>query len=211
MVTLATTEGARDEHIVVPMPGSSVNTARLCFDDGLEQFTVRSDDTLTDLLDASFGTPLPTVWADGANVHIGYPIGSRLLNRSRPSTLALNPTVPWALDVHGGAQKLDADLTDVDVRSVTFHSGVAGVRLVLDRPPQNRVIRLTSVRDLRIERPADVPVRLEAAKGVTKVRLDDRWFGAVGNGLTQATHASDAPGYRLVIAGGADTVTVEAT
>lgn len=210
MTTLATAEGVRDDHVVVPMPAAN-STARLSFDDGLERITLRPDTAQADLLDARFGTPLPTVWTSEANVHIAYSTGARLLSRSRPSTLTLNPTVPWALDVHGGAQHLDADLTGIDVRSVTFHSGAAHVRLKLDRPAEARVIRLASVKDLRIERPADVPVRLEAAKGITKVTLDDEWYGAVGDGLTRSTHDSGAPGYHLIIAGGADTVTVEPT
>ncbi|WP_084772711.1 hypothetical protein [Nonomuraea candida] len=55
-----------------------------------------------------------------------------------------------------------------------------------------------------------LPARVEFARPVTKLRLDDQWYGAVGGGLTQATHGGDAPGYEVIVAGGADTVTVVA-
>ncbi|TDC04816.1 hypothetical protein E1267_21500 [Nonomuraea longispora] len=79
-----------------------------------------------------------------------------------------------------------------------------------DRPARTRVIRLASVEDLRVERPAGVPVRVEFARAATKLRLDDQWYGAVSGGLTQATHDGDAPGYQMIVAGGAGTVTVVA-
>lgn len=207
MHTFATREGVREEHVVAAAPAAST-AARLSFDNGVERASLRADASATELLEARFGAPLPTVWADDANVHVVYPLGARLLRRSNPSSLVLNPSVPWALDFHGGVSHVDADLRGVDLRSVTFHSGAAHLRLVLDRPAETRVIRLASVKDLRIERPARVPVRLEAAKGITGVTLDDERYGAVGGGLTRSTGPSDAPGYRLIVAGGADGVTV---
>ncbi|MFB9473656.1 hypothetical protein ACFFR3_29530 [Nonomuraea salmonea] len=209
MTAFASAEGVRDEHVAVPLPDAP-SVARLSFDNGLERVTLGPRPGLTGLLEARFGTPLPLVWAADANVHIAYPAGARLLRRTRPSALALNPAVPWALDVHGGAAHLDADLTGLDVRSVTFHSGAAHVRLVLGRPAGTRVIRLAWAEDLRVERPAGVPVRVAFARAVTRLSLDDQWYGAVGGGLTQATHRGDAPGYEVVVAGGADTVTVVA-
>ncbi|GLW63649.1 hypothetical protein Arub01_18930 [Actinomadura rubrobrunea] len=207
MATFATAEGVREEHVVVARP-TGCRTARLSFDNGLERASLRSDASAAGLMDARFGSPLPTVWAADANVHVVYPTGARLLRRPRPSAIVLSPSVTWALDFHGGVSHVDADLRGLDLRSVTLHSGAARLRLVLDAPAETRVIRLASVTDLRIERPAQVPVRLEAAKGITRVRLDDEWYGAVGGGLTRSTHDSDAPGYRLIIARGADKVTV---
>ncbi|HEY8482557.1 MAG TPA: hypothetical protein VIL71_22280 [Spirillospora sp.] len=207
MHTFVTKEGVREEHVVVAEP-PACTAARLSFDNGLEQATLQADTSAAGLLEARFGGPLPTVWAADANVHVVYPTGSRLLRRSRPSSVLLNPSVSWALDFHGGVSHVEADLRGIDLRSVTLHSGAAHLRLVLDRPSETRVIRLASVKDLRIERPAQVPVRLQAAKGITGVTLDDERYGAVGGGLTRSTHPSDVPGYELIISGGADTVTV---
>lgn len=56
-------------------------------------------------------------------------------------------------------------------------------------------------------------MRIEVAKGATKVALDDRWFGAVGNGLTDesASYGATADRYRLIVSGGVDGLTVTHT
>lgn len=86
------------------------------------------------------------------------------MRRMPPSAVSLNPAVAWSLDVHGGAARLDADLRGVAVRAVSFHSGIAHSRLVLGAHDGERTIRLSSVMQLRIERPASVPVRVEVAR-----------------------------------------------
>ncbi|TNY37979.1 hypothetical protein [Thermomonospora catenispora] len=200
--------------VIIAMPedqeqqGRSV--ARLSFDNGLQHVTLRADADMTDLVQADFTGPRPDVWADGRNVHIEYPHRFPLPHRTRRATVRINANVPWALDVHGGASHLDADLTGAAVRSVAIHSGAAQVRLALGRPDASRTIRLASVRDLVIERPAGVPVRLEITGGATKVALDDRWFGAVGGGLTDWTPGDrNAPSYSVVIAGSAAGVAIK--
>jgi hypothetical protein len=80
------------------------------------------------------------------------------------------------------------------------------------RPNGLCTIRLSSVKDLQITRPANAPVRLEVAKGATNVRLDGRRFGAVADGLTDQT--ADYEGvrdrYLVIVSGGVDGLTVEA-
>ncbi|MBA9001653.1 hypothetical protein [Thermomonospora cellulosilytica] len=202
---------ATPDGVVVPMPGEQGRpVARLCFDNGLEHVNLRADADMTDLMEATFTGFRPDVWAYGRNVHVEYPRRLPLPRRSRRAAVRINANVPWALDVHGGAAHLDADLTGAAVRSVAIHSGAAHVRLVLGRPDAPRTVRLASVRDLVIERPAGVPVRLEIAGGATKIALDDRRFGAVGGGLADWTPgARTAPPYSVVIAGGAAGVTVK--
>jgi len=212
MSVIATSAGVRDPHVVVPLADTAPDVARLSFDTGLAQLGLRADEQLTGLMAADFAHPLPLVWTAGHNVHVEYPLGSRLLHRMGPNAVRLSPALPWALDVHGGAEHLDADLTGLDIRSVAFHSGAAHLRLVLGKPTVTTTIRLTSVKDLRVERPADVPVRLEIGKGATKVRLDDRWFGAVGGGLVEQSSRpfTGDHWYQVIVSGSADTVTIGA-
>ena len=212
MSVIATSAGVRDPHVVVPFADGTPEAARLSFDSGLARLGLRVDEQLTGLMAADFAHPPPLVWAAGHNVHVEYPLGSRLLRPMGPNTVRLSPAVPWALDVHGGAEHLDADLTGLAVRSVAFHSGAAHLRLILGHPTVSTTIRLTSVKDLRIDRPADVPVRLEIGKGATKVTLDDRWFGAVGGGLIEQTSRPRTTDHRyhVIVSGSADTVTIAA-
>ncbi|MPZ29071.1 MAG: hypothetical protein GEV12_22410 [Micromonosporaceae bacterium] len=211
MTTIVSEHGVRDAHVVVPNPGSPrQEAARLSFDRGLEHVDLRAGAEPEALLTGRFGEPLPVVWAAGQNVHIAYPIGSRLLRRVGPNAVRVNPAVPWALDVHGGASRLEADLTGIDLHSVAFHSGAADVRIALGHPGGPRRIRLASVSNLTIERPARVPVRLEIAGGAADVALDNRRYGAVGNGLADQSEGyhPDAPHYLVTVAAGAHALTI---
>jgi hypothetical protein len=210
MTNYTTDHGVRSEHVVVPVPDQTApdtETARLCFDSGLENVTLRAAKAEA-LVEARFTAPLPVVWADGLNVHVDYPLGSRLLRRSPSNEIVLNAASAWAIDVHGGAQHLDADLRDVAVRSIAFHSGAAHLQLSLGRPVEPCTIRLSAVSNVVLDRPADVPVQLRIAGGAVRVRLDDRYYGAIGKGLVDHTGDLSRPGYTVVIGGGADTVTV---
>ncbi len=205
---VATASGVRAEHVTVPLPEPGV--ARLSFDNGLEHFALGAAGRQDTLLDAELAPPLPVVWTTERGVHLAYPSGSRLLRRAGRSTVRLNPAHPWALDLHGGAARLDADLTGIDLHSLTCYGGGADLRLVLDRPTAPRTLRLTSVDRLRVERPAGVAVRLEIAKGARDIVLDGQHFGAVGGGLTVGSDTGDGgePGYLIAISGSAAAVTV---
>ncbi len=204
--------GVSAERVVVPLPQTGCHAARLSFDNGVERLRLHADQAVHALLEARFGEPLPVVWSTECSVHVEYPLGSRLLRRTRPNTIRISTAIAWSLDVHGATADLAADLIDVRVGAVSFHGGVAHSRLALGRPSGLCTIRLSSAKELQITRPTSAPVRLEVAKGATNVRLDDRRFGAVVDGLTGQT--ADYQGvrdrYLVIVSGGADGLTVEA-
>lgn len=204
--------GVSAERVVVPLPQTGCEAARLSFDNGVERLRLHADQAVHALLEARFGEPLPVVWSTECSVHVEYPLGSRLLRRTRPNTIRISTAIAWSLDVHGATADLAADLTDVRVGAVSFHGGVAHSRLALGRPSGLCTIRLSSAKELQITRPTSAPVRLEVAKGATNVRLDDRRFGAVVDGLTGQT--ADYQGvrdrYLVIVSGGVDGLTVEA-
>ncbi|MFC5749583.1 hypothetical protein [Actinomadura rugatobispora] len=208
-----TAEGVRAARVRVPGPGRPDATARLSFDNGLDRLALSARAGLGGLLEADFGDPVPTVWSVDGRTHVEYPLGSRLFRRPAPGTVRIDPGSPWSVDVHGGAARLEADFTGVDLRSLAFHSGVAHVTITLGRPRGTRVVRLASADDLTILRPPGVPVRIEAAKGLTKVTLDGRSFGAVGNGLTDETpgYGTTEDRYLILISGGVSGLTLTET
>jgi hypothetical protein len=204
--------GVSAERVVVPLPVSGCEQARLSFDNGVERLVLHADQALRALLAARFGEPLPLVWSTQCSVHVEYPLGSRLLRRIRPNTIRVSTAVAWSLDVHGATADMAADLTAVRVGAVSFHGGVARSRLAVGRPNGLCTIRLSSVKDLRITRPADAPVRLEVAKGATNVRLDRRRFGTVADGLSDQTASYEGARdrYLVIVSGGVDGLTVAA-
>jgi hypothetical protein len=204
--------GVSAERVVVPLPQTGCEAARLSFDNGVERLQLHADQALGALVEARFSEPLPVVWSTGCSVHVEYPLGSRLLRRARPNTIRISTAVAWSLDVHGGTAEVAADLTAVRVGAVSFHGGVARSRLALGRPSGLCTIRLSSAKELQITRPTSAPVRLEVAKSATNVRLDARRFDALADGLTGQT--ADYEGardrYLVIVSGGVDGLTVEA-
>jgi len=219
-MTIATPTGVREAHVVVPIgttgtPGATgtTGTARLSFDNGLEAILLDCDDRQSTLLEARFADPLPVVWAAEQDIHVEYPLGSRLLRRTRQSTMTLNPVAGWSIDVHGGAAHLEAELAELRLQSASFHGALAHSSLVVGRPSGLCTIRLSSVQDVRIDRPSGVPVRLEIAKGATDVVLDDRRFGAVGNGMADQSDGYEAAAdrYLVIVSGGVSGLTLRAS
>jgi hypothetical protein len=206
----ATTTGVRDTHVIVPAEGPDRGPARLCFDNGLERFRIGFDAGLTSLLDARFAEPPPVVWAAQHDVHLSYPLGSRLRRQPQFSTILLNPAIPWSIEVHGGAADVQAELRGLQVLGVTFHDAIANSTLRLGQPHDQCVIRVGAVKDLRVTRPGDVAVRVQALKGVTGLRLDDRGTGAArGVAFETEGYATARNRYLLIASAGVSTLTID--
>jgi hypothetical protein len=206
----ATTTGVRDTHVVVPSEGPDRRPARLCFDNGLERFEIGPDAGLASLLDARFAEPPPIVWAAQHDVHVSYPLGSRLRRQPQFSTIHLHPATPWSIEVHGGAADVQADLRGLEVLAVTFHDAIANSTLRLGPPRDQCVIRVGAVKDLRVTRPGRVPVRVQALKGVTDLRLDDQRTGAArGVAFETEGYATARNRYLLIASAGVSTLTID--
>src|SRR5262249_36046897 len=139
--------GVSAERVVVPLPGTGCEGARLSFDNGVERLVLHADQALRALLEARFGEPLPGVGPTECSVHVEYPLGSRLLRRARPNTIRISTAMAWSLDVHGAAADMAADLTAVRVGAVSFHGGVARSRLAIGRATRLGGVRVRSVRE----------------------------------------------------------------
>jgi len=212
MTLRATPTGVQADHVVVPWPSEDHPVSRLSFDNGIEDVEMHGDSGIVELLDATFADPVPVVRTVANDVHIEYPLGSRFLRRGGgASRLRMNPSANWSIEIHGGAANVDADLTRLNVQAITFHAGAADCRLALPRPAGECILRSKSLRNLRVIRPRDVPVRIEATKGVTKVTVDGRSYGAIGGGLVDETPRFGAAvdRYVLAITGGVTGLTVE--
>jgi hypothetical protein len=125
--------------------------------------------------------------------------------------LTLTTSVPWELDVHGGAANLDADLRGVELLSLRIGSGASGLEISL--PPPVGAVAVTiggGVSNVRILRPAEVPVRLQVRGGASKLTFDDESLGAVGGRLRLQSDgfAERHDRYEITVGGGASRLTV---
>jgi hypothetical protein len=120
--------------------------------------------------------------------------------------VTLNRDVAWHITVRGGVAHLDADLRDLRREALELGQGASQIEVRLPRPAGVVPVRIRGgASQVRVRRPAGVPVQLRVGSGVADLRFDEQEFGAVGGGLRLATpEASQVPDrYEIEIASGA--------
>jgi DNA-binding MarR family transcriptional regulator len=187
-------EGSADSsEYAAPIGGLS--QARLLFRSGANELTLRGDPRLEDLYRAKFEGPVPVVRVRDGTVIIGYKgFGKPWDWRKRNSEVSLTSAIPWMVDIVGGAHKLTADFTAIDLRSFDVTGGADSLRLSLGRPRGEVAIRvLGGANKVRIERPAGVPARLIVDGGAAGIELDrQRLGGTAGHIQLESGMTKDA-------------------
>jgi hypothetical protein len=123
---VATAEGVRGEHVVVPLNG--VSKARLIFPRDVVRVQLTAGETDA-LCEGFFSRPLPIMRAEGSTVTLEYPGTWFPLRQPQPSRITLNPSVAWDIEMRN-ANYLVADLSRVDLLSFRLE-GSEHVDLVL--------------------------------------------------------------------------------
>jgi hypothetical protein len=148
---------------------------------------------MEDLFRAHFDQPVPSVTVNGGTVTVQYP---RFSPRGwlRPGTrrggsVTLNQDMAWHIMIRRGVAHLDADLRGLRLEALELGQGASQVEVRLPRPAGVVPVRIRGgASQVRIRRPAGVPVRLRVGRGVADLRFDEQAWGAVGGGLRLATH-----------------------
>jgi hypothetical protein len=187
-------------------------TSRLELTPRSAEITLTSDPSLHKRYRARFEGQAPRVDVRNGTVAIAYdrpfPLFAR---RGRGAEIAVDPSVPWEVDVRGGVSRLSGDLTPVELGSLEIDGGVSKSALRLGRPTGRVVVRIRGgVSDLSIHRPADVPVRLRVRGGASRISLDEQRLGAAGGEvrLASLTDVGTDDRYEVEIHGGASKLTV---
>lgn len=191
-----------------PLPGAN---ARLIMETSASrlEFTGASDDA--DLVQATFDGPRPDVRVAGGVVTVRYRRQAGAAFSTRVAKVALNPTIPWSIEIEGGITDLTGTLARVGLERLDLGGGANHVRLALPRPTGTATVHIGGVvSSARLERPAGVPVAVRLAGGVSRVRIDgarrkdvhgkQRYVGA---GFDQSPDR-----YELEVLGGASDLTV---
>ena len=200
---------ASSEHFA---PLGGLREARLAIRSGLSALRLRPGANPTELYRATFEGSTPHVRLRDGRVLVQFK-GIGFDWRRRVATFDLNTSIPWTFELVGGIQRVEADLRLVDVRSLDITGGAERVQLELGRPTGDLAVRIVGgVKTLRLERPADVAVRLSAVGGSGGVSLDGVVLGKKGG---QAT--LESPGWSgatdridLTIVGGSRSIEIVA-
>src|SRR5262249_59811423 len=122
-------EGTRREHDEAPRapwpgdysqpqdfvaPLGSATSGRLVFAQGISRVSLRGEASMDDLFRAHFAGAIPSVRVQGNSVTIQYPHYSpfdwlryALFWGQQYGEVVLNGTIPWDIEVHGGASSID--------------------------------------------------------------------------------------------------------
>jgi DNA-binding MarR family transcriptional regulator len=177
-------------------PIGGLTQARLLFRSGANELTLHGDGSLEDLYRGRFEGPVPVVRVRDGNVIIGYKgFGKPWDWRKRSADLALTTTIPWTVDIVGGAHKLTGDLRGVDLRGFDITGGAESLRLALGQPNGHVPIRVQGgASKVRIERPAGVPARVTIDGGAAGIELDRQRLGSTAGHIVLESNMT--PGAR---------------
>jgi DNA-binding MarR family transcriptional regulator len=191
-------------------PLGGLTTARLHVRSGLSELRLRPGKDAAELYRATFEGATPQVRLRDGRVVIHYR-GLAFDWRKRSATIGLNPTIPWSLEILGGVQKVEADLRSVRIEKLELVGGTERVQLELARPSGDVPVRIVGgMRSLRLERPADVPVRLTAVGGVSAATLDGMRLDERGGRATIASSGFEAASdrYTVEVVGGSKSIDI---
>jgi hypothetical protein len=200
-------------------PLAGVTRGRLVFERGAANVTLGVQRALEDLCRAHFEGPMPDVRAQGGTVAIRYRYFSffdwlryAVLWDAQAADVTLNGSVPWDIEIRGGASRLGADLRELALRSLEIRGGASRVDVSLPMPEGAVPIRIGGgASHVTLLHPPEVGVRLRVGGGASSLTLDDQHIGAIGGGLRLETpgYAGAAARYDVEVGGGVSHLSVE--
>ncbi len=200
----------RPKDFAAPLEG--VTTGRLIFSSGASMLKLRGDMELTDLFRGHFaGTP-PDVKVEEGTVTIRNRRRLWLLEwGQQDADIALNPSIPWQIEIRGGAAEVSADLTSIDLIELSVSYGMSSVDLNLPVPSGTVPLRVSGgASSVTVQHPAGVPVRVRFTGWASAVQFQDEVLSGLRNDLQlQSPGYQDATGrYDIEISGNASMVTI---
>jgi len=203
-------EGDRSSEHSAPLGG--LTSARLLVRSGLSEVRLGPGRTASELYRAEFEGATPQVRLRDGRVLVQYR-GMPFDWRKRKATIGLNPTIPWSIEIVGGVQRVEADLREVPTTRFELTGGSERIQLELGAPRGEAAVRVVGgASTIRVERPADVPVRLSVVGGSGHVDLDGTRLGQRAGLATVESPGWDATKdrYAIEVIGGSKSVEIVA-
>lgn len=209
-------------------PRGPTTAGRLVFLSGAPNLDLRADRGLADeLYRAQFEGPVPRVrlregvvtvryarlgWLDWRGRVAGQVVSASVHWRKDRGAFVLNASVPWTIELRGGASRLKADLRDAELQGLDVRGGTSQLDLQLPRPNGPVAIRIVGgIGRMAVHRPAGVAVTLKVMGGAGHVSVDGQAQRAA------SVHSVETPGagravdrYEIQVTGGASSIAIDA-
>ena len=203
--------GVSEGELSAPLGGATAG--RLEITASVVRMRIGSDAGIPDLYRASFdGSGTPRIRVLGGTVSLTFPgLWRAGAGRGR---IVLNGSIPWALEIRGGAAEMNLDLAGVRLSEMNMTGGASRVDFRLSSPVGTVPLRIRGgASRISIHRPPDVPVRVRVVGGLSRLTLDFHRLGSAGSGAVVASPGYEfaVDRYELVVEGGASRINVEAS
>ena len=205
-------ESEGDEEGEFSTPLGSVQSGRLVFANGASRLTLHVEAGMNNLYRARFEGKPPKVEVEDGTITFRRSRRYTIFDLRRHSEeVTLNATIPWEIEVDGGAVWVEADLGGLELSSFILKGGTSDLNLTLPNPSGVVTVRLSSgASKVLIRRPAGVEAGLILRGGAAKLAFDEQSFDAASGKvrlLSPGYHeASDR--YEIEVSGGASEITV---
>jgi hypothetical protein len=164
-----------------PLTTSAVEEATLFVLGGADHVHLRADSSLTELFEATFDGPQPTVRRNGHLIEIENRWHPHLNWRRQTADIRLSPTVAWHIVVRGGLSDLRADLLGLRLAGFRIEGGVSRADLRLDEPVGQVPIHVSGgASHLTVVRRPGTAASITVGGGAIGLTLDAQHFGAIG-------------------------------
>jgi DNA-binding MarR family transcriptional regulator len=178
-------------------PVGGTSSGRLVFVSGAPRISVRGDASLEELYRAHFRGPIPRVRVREGTVTVSYvrtswlnwrgQLGGQAVDvsghwRDDRGEIVLNATVPWAIELRGGASKLIVDARTLRLQSFDLHGGASHVQMALPAPEGSvRIALAGGMNRIELERPPGVAMTIDLSGGVLQAIVDGAVHRATGH------------------------------
>jgi DNA-binding MarR family transcriptional regulator len=196
-------------------PLDLVTKGRLVFERGALDIYVGVDPAMGDRVRARLEGPASQVRAQDGTITVRQrPRRLPSLSRDeRANEILLNGSIPWEVEVRGGASNLVADFGGLKLDSLEIKGGASQVALTLPPPSGTIPLRvLGGAEGLTIRRPKGVAARVRVNRGMSGLVFDEQRHGAVGGetSLQSPDYDGAADRYDIEVSGGVSGLTIEA-
>jgi Domain of unknown function (DUF5668) len=157
--------------------------------------------------DVSLDRSTGTLSISDSNQGFGLLFGPRSRRRI---DVALNNSLPWSVDVSGGASHVTMALATDALKEVSLTGGANNINLTLGEPTGTVAVNVSGgASTVTIHRPAGVAVSVHASGGANSIRLDSQQLGGFGDSSAQtAGYDSATARYAIDVSGGASNISV---
>jgi DNA-binding MarR family transcriptional regulator len=205
-------EAPESEGGIYSAPLEGLESARLVVSSPVSRLIARAGTSMTSLYQARFEGSAPDVKVRERVVTIRYPRRLwALTGEKRAAEVNLNTTIPWQIEIQGGAAEIIAELGGLDLTGLEIKGGLGMSRVELPVPSGIVPIRISGgALEITVRRPAGVAARVHLKGWASTLNFDDQHFSNLGNDVRLQSPGFEptAPYYDIEVATSVSMVTI---